>query len=79
DVPLLPCTDASPTDWIPYNDRVKFKTAEFLFTYNQMSAKQIDKLLNLWAMTLIKYNDTPSFANHKDMYTTIDVMSLGNI
>ncbi|KAG2154319.1 uncharacterized protein EDB93DRAFT_1239624 [Suillus bovinus] len=66
DVPPLPRTNAPSTDWMPYNDRVKFKTAEFLFKCNQMSAKQINTLLDLWAATLIKHN-------------TIDATPLGDV
>ncbi|KAG2113347.1 hypothetical protein BD769DRAFT_1630072 [Suillus cothurnatus] len=79
DAPPLPCTDAPSTDWMPYDNRVKFETTEFLFTCNQMSAKQIDTLLNLWAATLIKHNNAPPFANHKDMYATIDAIPLGDV
>ncbi|KAG2079823.1 uncharacterized protein F5147DRAFT_749460 [Suillus discolor] len=78
DAPPLPHTDAPPTDWTPYNDRAAFETVEFVFTRNQMSAKQIDTLLDLWVTTLIKHNDAPPFANHKDMYATIDATPLGD-
>ncbi|KAG2132994.1 hypothetical protein DEU56DRAFT_739164 [Suillus clintonianus] len=78
DAPPPPLTNAPPTDWTPYNDRAEFETAEFLFTRNQMSAKQIDTLLDLWAATLIKHNDAPPFANHKDMYATIDATPFGD-
>ncbi|KAG1889155.1 hypothetical protein F4604DRAFT_1876911 [Suillus subluteus] len=72
-------TDTLPTDWTPYESRVAFETAEFLFTRNQMSAGQIDTLLDLWAATLIQYNDSPPFASHHDLYDTIDSTPLGNI
>ncbi|KAG2365854.1 hypothetical protein BDR07DRAFT_1449623 [Suillus spraguei] len=78
DAPPPPHTDAPPTNWTPYDNRVEFETAEFLFTRNQMSARQIDTLLDLWAATLIKHNDTPPFANHRDMYATIDATPLGD-
>ncbi|KAG2106772.1 uncharacterized protein F5147DRAFT_746201 [Suillus discolor] len=78
DAPPPPHTDAPPTDWTPYNDRAAFETVEFVFTRNQMSAKQIDTLLDLWVATLIKHNDAPPFANHKDMYATIDATPLGD-
>ncbi|KAG1876889.1 hypothetical protein C8R48DRAFT_745427 [Suillus tomentosus] len=78
DAPPPPHMDALPTDWTPYDNRAEFETAEFLFTCNQMSAKQIDTLLNLWAATLIKHNDAPPFANHRDMYATIDATPLGD-
>ncbi|KAG1895104.1 uncharacterized protein F5891DRAFT_984552 [Suillus fuscotomentosus] len=74
----LPHMDAPPTDWTPYNDQAEFETAEFLFMRNQMSAKQIDTLLDLWATILIKHNDTPPFANHRDMYATIDATPLSD-
>ncbi|KAG2368006.1 hypothetical protein BDR07DRAFT_1448544 [Suillus spraguei] len=41
--------------------------------------RQIDMLLDLWAVTLIKHNDAPPFANHKDMYAAIDVTLLGDV
>ncbi|KAG1886571.1 hypothetical protein F4604DRAFT_1877832 [Suillus subluteus] len=72
-------TDTLPTDWTPYESRVAFETAEFLFTRNQMSAGQIDTLLDLWAATLIQYNDSPPFASHHDLYDTIDSTPLGDI
>ncbi|KAG1810404.1 uncharacterized protein HD556DRAFT_1428451 [Suillus plorans] len=78
DAPLPPHTDALPTDWMPYDNRAEFEMAEFLFTRNQMSAKQIDTLLDLWAATLIKHNDAPPFANHRDMYATIDATPLSD-
>ncbi|KAG1738865.1 uncharacterized protein EDB91DRAFT_1237652 [Suillus paluster] len=72
-------TNALPTDWTPYKSRVAFETAEFLFTRNQMSAGQIDTLLDLWAATLIQYNDSPPFALHCDLYDTIDSTPLGDV
>ncbi|KAG2745356.1 hypothetical protein P692DRAFT_201841294 [Suillus brevipes Sb2] len=72
-------TDALPTDWAPYESRVAFETAEFLFTRNQMSAGQIDTLLDLWAATLIQYDDSPPFASHRDLYDTIDSTPLGDV
>ncbi|KAG1903540.1 uncharacterized protein F5891DRAFT_977657 [Suillus fuscotomentosus] len=79
DAPPSPRMNAPSTDWTPYQNRVEFETAEFLFMWNQMSAKQIDMLLDLWAATLIKHNNAPPFANHKDMFATIDATLLGDI
>ncbi|KAG2035207.1 hypothetical protein BDR03DRAFT_983812 [Suillus americanus] len=44
-----------------------------------MSAGQIDTLLDLWAATLIQYDDSPPFASHRDLYDTIDSMPLGDV
>ncbi|KAG2133568.1 uncharacterized protein EDB93DRAFT_1242859 [Suillus bovinus] len=70
--PPTPPPIKSPDDWAPYRNRVEFETAEFLYTRNQMSAGDINILLDLWAATLLKYNDKPPFADHRDLYKTID-------
>ncbi|KAG1835972.1 hypothetical protein DFJ58DRAFT_719199 [Suillus subalutaceus] len=70
--PPLPPPDKSPDDWTPYRNRVEFETAEFLYTRNQMSAGNINILLDLWAATLLKHNDKPPFADCHDLYKTID-------
>ncbi|KAG1888764.1 hypothetical protein F4604DRAFT_1877253 [Suillus subluteus] len=75
----LHMTTPPPTHRTPYNDRVEFETAEFLFMRNQMSAKQINTLLDLWAVTLIKHNDAPPFTNQKDVYATINATPLGDV
>ncbi|KAG1809839.1 uncharacterized protein HD556DRAFT_1428103 [Suillus plorans] len=77
--PPTPQTEALPTNWTPYESHVAFETAEFLFTHNQMSAGQIDTLLDLWTATLIKHEDSPPFATHHDLYDTIDSTPLGDI
>ncbi|KAG2050282.1 hypothetical protein BDR06DRAFT_984068 [Suillus hirtellus] len=74
-----PRTDTSLDNWTPYESRIAFETAEFPFSQNQTSAKQIDTLLDLWAASLIKHNDTPPFTGHRDLYDTIDATPLGDI
>ncbi|KAG2135326.1 hypothetical protein DEU56DRAFT_738053 [Suillus clintonianus] len=82
---LPPGTPPSPPvarpadDWTPFRNQTEFETAEFLYTREQMSGPQIDTLLDLWAATLVKYNDRPPFANHKDLYHTIDSSPLGDV
>ncbi|KAG1883443.1 hypothetical protein F4604DRAFT_1879062 [Suillus subluteus] len=82
---LPPGTPPSPPvarpadDWTPFRNRTEFETAEFLYTREQMSGPQIDTLLDLWAATLVQYNDHPPFANHRDLYRTIDSSELGDV
>ncbi|KIK34573.1 hypothetical protein CY34DRAFT_17621 [Suillus luteus UH-Slu-Lm8-n1] len=45
--PLTPPPSKSPDDWTPYQNHVEFETAEFLYTRNQMSAGDINILLDL--------------------------------
>jgi hypothetical protein len=44
-----------------------------------MSTRNIDTLLDLWAATLLKHDDTPPFANHTDLFDTIDSTPLGDV
>ena len=72
-------TDGHSDDWTPYRDRIEFETAQFLYCRTQMSAPNINTLLDLWASTLLKHNEPPPFANHTDLYNTIDSTPLGNV
>ena len=55
-------------DWMPYRNRTEFKAAHFIFCQAKMSMRNIDTLLDLWAATLLKHDDTPPFANHADLF-----------
>ncbi|KIJ57722.1 hypothetical protein HYDPIDRAFT_171577, partial [Hydnomerulius pinastri MD-312] len=79
DAPPPPAEPTLPTDWMPFNDRIEFKTAEFLYTRNQMSAGDINFLLELWAASLVKHDENPPFADADDLYDTIDSTELGDV
>jgi hypothetical protein len=44
-----------------------------------MSAPNINTLLDLWAASLLKHGDMPPFADHKDLYKTIDNIPIGGV
>jgi hypothetical protein len=44
-----------------------------------MSASNINKLMDLWAATLLKHGDAPPFVNSYDLYNTIDFIPLGDV
>ena len=77
-LPLHP-SEQEPDDWAPYNDRVEFEVVDFLFQRNQMSAGDIDFILNLWAASLAAHGEAPPFASHVDMYSTIDATPIGDV
>ena len=77
--PPTPSESKSPNDWTPFRNRIEFETAELLYVRNQMSAGQADRLFDLWASTLLKHGDLPPFADHRDLYTTIDSIPLGGV
>ncbi|PSR74958.1 hypothetical protein PHLCEN_2v9424 [Hermanssonia centrifuga] len=65
--------------WLPFCNRVEFELAEFLFVEEQMGQQKVDRLMDLWAATLLKHGDAPPFANHKDMHNVIDAIPLGDV
>jgi len=80
DTPPPPrCPDRTPDDWTPFRDRIEFETAELLYCRIQMSAPNINTLMDLWAATLLKYDDAPPFAGASDLYNTIDSTPLGDV
>lgn len=72
-------SDKGPDDWTPYDNRVQFEVADFLFRRNQMSAGDINFMTGLWAASLAPHNDSPPFANANAMYDTIDSTPLGDV
>ena len=72
-------TKLDTEDWSPYQNRIAFETAQFLFRQAKMSTRNINTLLDLWAATLLKHNDTPPYANHTDLLDTIDYTPLGDV
>ncbi|KAJ6467182.1 hypothetical protein C8R47DRAFT_990496 [Mycena vitilis] len=76
--PPPPRTTAAPDDWAPYEDSVQFNIADFLFRKVQMSAKNIDYLLEQWALSLAKHEDLGPFQNYQHLYETIDATKVGD-
>ncbi|KAI1786556.1 hypothetical protein LXA43DRAFT_975709 [Ganoderma leucocontextum] len=74
-----PATSSTDDDWAPYKDRLQFEVADFLYTQDQMGGAKIDKLLELWAASVLPHGDTPPFRNHDDLYRTIDLTPLGDV
>ncbi|KIM76997.1 hypothetical protein PILCRDRAFT_12366 [Piloderma croceum F 1598] len=72
-------SDLGPNDWTPYQSRVEFELADFLYHPNQMSATDINYLLNLWGASSAAHGEAPPFPNHKDLYSTIDSTPLGDV
>ncbi|KAJ7127251.1 hypothetical protein C8R43DRAFT_1074924 [Mycena crocata] len=76
--PPAPRTAARNDDWSPYEDSVQFDLADFLFRKVQMSSKNIDHLLELWAMSVMKHDEPGPFKNYQHLYETIDATKVGD-
>ena len=67
------------TNWTPFNDRLGFETAKFLFKRAKMSAANIDILCALWAASLDESGVEPPFTGHSDLYRKIDAIPVGGV
>ncbi|KAG1855266.1 hypothetical protein F4604DRAFT_1883246 [Suillus subluteus] len=74
-----PLTSRQLGDWMPYHSLQEFETAEFLYRKVQISAGDIDKLMHLWGLSLTQHGDAPPFADHLDLYSTIDKTPVGDV
>ena len=77
-------TPPDPIDtnnYFPFASEEDFHIADFLFTREQMSAGNIDILMNLWAARQASRNEEvdPPYADSKDVYGTVDSISFGDI
>ena len=71
--------DGGPDNWMLYNNHIDIEVSDFLFHCYQMSAGDINFILDLWVASLAAYDDTPSFSTSADMYNTIDANPLGDV
>ncbi|KAF7965884.1 hypothetical protein HWV62_41018 [Athelia sp. TMB] len=77
--PPSPRLDPGPTDWGSFESRAHFEIAEFLYKDNQMSAGNIDKLFKIWSDHAASNGGTAPFSSHKDLYTAIDAIPVGDV
>lgn len=75
----LDVPDEDDSDWTPFQGRLEFELAEFLYTRNQMPGQQIDTLLDIWGESLLRAGAHPLFENHRELYKTIDAIQEGDV
>ena len=76
--PPLPHTPQDQDDWTLYRNRLKFDTARHFFSKAQTPASEINNILYLWGLSLVAHQDEPPFADHQDLYETIDSTPIGD-
>ncbi|OBZ69584.1 hypothetical protein A0H81_10301 [Grifola frondosa] len=83
DTPPAPSPQRPPHDFTPYTNRAQFELADFFFRKDQMAGTKIDELMQLWAawaaMLPPNSGQKPPFADHTDLYGSIDSIELGEI
>jgi len=64
---------------MPFNSEAQFKLADLLYRHAEVSAPNIDALLEIWVQSVHESNTLAPFKNHEDMHTTIDSSTLGDV
>ncbi len=64
--------------WAPFEDKQQFCLADFLYRKAQMSASNIDELLEIWALNMAHNDDLGPFSTYEQMYGAIDSISFGD-
>jgi hypothetical protein len=77
--PPEPCQTAPQGDWAPFKSEIQFKIADLLYRRAELSAPNIDTLLEIWAESLAESGGSAPFSSHEEMYDTIDSSKLGDI
>lgn len=79
---LPPQTPPPPRDldpaWAPFETEQQFRVADFLYRKAEMSAGNIDTLLEIWGLTMAQNEDLGPFTNYEQMYGAIDSISFGD-
>ena len=68
-----------PGEWAPFDSEVHFKVADLLYRHAQVSASNIDTLLELWAQSVEDFGASAPFRNHDELYMVIDSLPLGDV
>lgn len=76
---LEPRQPKPPDDWSPYSSRLEFELADFIYTRSQISAANLNTLLELWAASLVEAGGKPMFGSYKEMYWMIDNTRVGDV
>ena len=50
-----------------------------MYTDAELSQRKVDRLLELWAASLVPHNDSPPITNHLDLHQQIDAIRLGSV
>ena len=76
--PSVPRPSPDPDDWDPFEDELQFLIADFLYWQEEMSAGNINALLDLWVLNMAKHDDMVPFSSYEHMYHTIDNIKHGD-
>nr|VWO96384.1 Uncharacterized protein [Ganoderma boninense] len=76
--PPPPAEVRATTDFSPFESRVQFEVADFLYRRAQLSSRKINELMQLWAATLDDDREPP-FAGSTHLHDVIDEIVNGDV
>ena len=77
--PPPPQAMAQPGDWTPFHSESQFMLADLLYRRAEVSASNVDALLDIWAQTSVEADRPAPFESHVHMHATIDASKLGDV
>ena len=77
--PPPPQATAQPGDWTTFHSESQFMLADLLYHCAEVSASNVDALLDIWAQTSVKADRLAPFKSHVHIHATIDAFKLGDV
>jgi Plavaka transposase len=65
-----------PNNWTPFENKIQFLVANLLYHHVEMSATNVDLLMELWGSSI---NGSSPFQSHQHLHATIDLSSLSDV
>ncbi|KAH9978484.1 hypothetical protein BJV77DRAFT_1062733 [Russula vinacea] len=67
-----------PDSWMPFKSRADFDFSYYHFVEVQSSVSDIDKALDIWAASVMKFGGDATWKNAAQLYETIDTIQHGD-
>lgn len=77
-MPPLPRTTAQDDDWSPYANKTQFLLADFLYRKAQMSAGNVDELMEIWDGYMAPFESFSPYASAADLLGKVDATTVGD-
>ena len=78
-VPPPPRPGPEPGDWAPFHSELQFQIADIFYRRAEISASNINEILEVWAQSFSDCDGHAPFKNHEEMHATIDASRLGDV
>lgn len=66
-------------DWTPFESGVQFKLADLFYRQAELSASNINDILDLWAESMSDLGGVSPISTHGEMHALIDSSTLGDV